>query len=127
MVAAQLNSDLATAKQSFQAGVDALYNQCVSCGATPTAKTPAAIAAAIQTIFNSRYNAGVAAAKNFTLQAKVSGIIYNNGEIWSGFHHNAVITCQNGQLSYSTAEQSGGTAPITTKTTLGNVSVSFEV
>ena len=27
-------------KQTFQAGVDALYNRCVSCGATPSAKLP---------------------------------------------------------------------------------------
>lgn len=40
-------------KSSFQDGVNTLYNKCVSCGVTPTAKTPAAIANAIQSISNS--------------------------------------------------------------------------
>ncbi len=43
---------------SFQAGVDTLYNACVSCGVTPSAKTPAAISAAISAISTNRYNAG---------------------------------------------------------------------
>lgn len=47
----QLSSDLSTAKTNFQAGVNTLYNKCVSCGVTPSAKTPAAIAAAIQSIY----------------------------------------------------------------------------
>lgn len=55
----QLNSDLDATKQSFQAGVDTLYNKCSSCGATPSEKTPTAISTAIQTIYNNRYNEGV--------------------------------------------------------------------
>lgn len=62
---------------------------------------------------------------DFSLNFKVSGIIYNNGEVWSGFTHNATITCADGQLSYSTEAVSGGTAPITTKTILGDVSITF--
>ena len=54
----QLNSELAAAKQSFQAGVDTLYSKCSSCGATPSEKTPTAISTAIQTIYNNRYNEG---------------------------------------------------------------------
>ena len=50
-----LNNNLTT---SFQAGVDTLYNACVSCGVTPSAKTPAAISAAISAISTNRYNAG---------------------------------------------------------------------
>lgn len=34
-------------KSDFQAGVDTIYNACVNAGSTPTAKTPAAIASAI--------------------------------------------------------------------------------
>ncbi len=45
-------------KQTFQAGVNTLYNACVSCGVTPSAKTPAAISAAISAISTNRYNAG---------------------------------------------------------------------
>ena len=45
-------------KQSFQAGVDTLYNKCVSCGWTPTGKTPTHIAEAIQGIYGNRYTEG---------------------------------------------------------------------
>lgn len=62
-----LTNILNNMNSSFQAGVDALYNQCVSCGATPADKTPTAISTAIQAIFNNRYNAGVAAARPFDI------------------------------------------------------------
>ena len=48
-------------KQTFQAGVDALYNRCVSCGATPSAKTPTAVSTSISTIYTNRYNDGYGA------------------------------------------------------------------
>lgn len=54
----QLNSEMASMKTSFQAGVDTLYNKCSSCGATPSAKTPTAVSTAIQKIYTDRYNAG---------------------------------------------------------------------
>ena len=50
-------------KSSFQAGVDTLYNKCVSCGSTPSSKTPTDISNAIQSIYTNRYNAGVSATK----------------------------------------------------------------
>ena len=59
----RLNSELAAAKQSFQAGVDTLYSKCSSRGATPSAKTPMAIAGAIDKIYTDRYNAGKKAAE----------------------------------------------------------------
>lgn len=37
---------------NFQAGVDTLYNACVSAGQTPTDKSPSSIANAIQSIYN---------------------------------------------------------------------------
>ena len=46
---------------NFQAGVDTLYSKCSSCGATPSAKTPTAIAGAIDKIYTDRYNAGFSA------------------------------------------------------------------
>ena len=48
---------------NFQAGVDTLYSKCSSCGATPSAKTPTAIAGAIDKIYTDRYNAGFSAGK----------------------------------------------------------------
>ena len=50
-----INSNLT----SFQTGVDSIYNKCVSCGSTPSTKTPAAIITSIQAIYTNRYNAGV--------------------------------------------------------------------
>lgn len=43
-------------QETFQAGVDTLYNQCVSCGATPADKTPTAIANAIQAIYTAPFS-----------------------------------------------------------------------
>ena len=43
---------------NFQAGVDTLYNKCVSCGWTPTGKTPTHIVEAIQGIYGNRYTEG---------------------------------------------------------------------
>ena len=54
----QLSSELAATKQSFQDGVNALRNKCISCGVTPSENTPTGIANAIQTIYEDRYNAG---------------------------------------------------------------------
>lgn len=50
-------------QQSFQGGVNALRDECISCGVTPTGDTPAGISNAIQTIYNNRYNAGFSAGK----------------------------------------------------------------
>lgn len=57
----RLNSEMASMKTSFQAGVDTLYNKCKGRGATPSAKTPTAIASAIDKIYTDRYNAGFSA------------------------------------------------------------------
>lgn len=45
-------------KQSFQAGVDTIYNMLVSCGETPTDKTPTSIANKIQQFHADRYSTG---------------------------------------------------------------------
>ena len=71
-------------KQSFQAGVDTLYNKCVSCGWTPTGKTPTAISDAIQGIYGNRYtegyNNGVSATKkgNATASQVLDGRTFTN-------------------------------------------------
>ena len=57
------NDEQDNMKQSFQDGVDTLYNKCVSCGSTPSSKTPTAISNSIQSIYTNRYNAGVSATK----------------------------------------------------------------
>ena len=43
---------------NFQAGVDTLYNKCVSCGQTPSDKSPTAISNSIQSIYGNRYTEG---------------------------------------------------------------------
>lgn len=57
-VISELSNNL---KSSFQAGVDALYNKCRDCGATPSSKTPTAISSAIGTVYTNRYNDGYSA------------------------------------------------------------------
>ena len=61
-----LNSNLA----NFQHGVDALYNQIVSLGVTPSGKTLDAVKNSISTVSNNSYNTGYA-------NGKTEG--YNNG------------------------------------------------
>ena len=65
---------------NFQAGVDTLYNKCVSCGSTPSSKTPTAISNAIQSIYTNRYNAGVSATKkgNATASQVLDGRTFTN-------------------------------------------------
>ncbi len=67
-------NDINTLKQSFQVGCDTIYNKCVSCGATPSAKTPAAIAAAIQLIQSNAVSAGKSSIKisTYTVNAKLT-------------------------------------------------------
>ena len=60
---------------NFQAGVDTLYNKCVSCGQTPSDKSPTAIANAIQSIYTNRYNEGYNAGKTATKQVSVRTFI----------------------------------------------------
>ena len=57
----QLQLDLSilnAALESFQVGVDTVYNKCVSCGVTPIDKTPTDISNSIQSIYDNRYNEG---------------------------------------------------------------------
>lgn len=51
-------AELEDVQNSFQDGVDTLYNKCKSCGSTPSSKTPTAISNAIQSIYTNRYNSG---------------------------------------------------------------------
>ena len=51
-------------KQSFQDGVNTIYNKIVSCGVTPSDRTPTGCANGIQSIYTNRYTEG-----------------YNNGRI----------------------------------------------
>ena len=76
----QLNDEQESMKQSFQSGVDTLYNKCVSCGSTPSSKTPTAISNSIQSIYTNRYNAGVSATKKGTAVASdvLSGKTFTN-------------------------------------------------
>ena len=52
------DTDISSLQSSFQDGVDTLYNKCVSCGSTPSNKTPTAISNSIQSIYNNRYSSG---------------------------------------------------------------------
>lgn len=66
--------------ESFQNGVDTIYNGCTTYGSTPTAKTPDAIVNSIKTIYTNRYNAGVSATKkgNATASQVLDGRTFTN-------------------------------------------------
>ena len=70
--------DLDSLQTSFQDGVNTLYNKCVSCGVTPSSKTPTAISNAIQSIYNTGKPVVLTATKdatrnntNFTLDVTI--------------------------------------------------------
>ena len=74
-------------KQSFQDGVDTLYNACVSAGQTPTDKSPSSIANVIQQI---KDNASVA---TITFRGDLSNTIYyQKGSIFGYCHNNSNYT-----------------------------------
>lgn len=56
-------------EQSFQDGCDSIADECTASGATPSAKTPTGIVAAIKKIFTDRYNKGVSDTKKGTAAA----------------------------------------------------------
>ena len=63
---------------AFQAGVDSLYNKCVSMGVTPSGKTLTAVTNALQSIYNTGYSSGNTAGYNSGYSAgNTAG--YNSG------------------------------------------------
>ena len=93
-----LNSNLSP----FQTGVNTIYDKCVSCGSTPSAKTPAEISTSIQTIYDNRYtdgyNAGTTTNKSiiFTKSVKCSGKSASlSVDITSEYSNYANITVNN--------------------------------
>ena len=105
----QLNDDLAEMETNFQAGVDTLYNKCVSCGQTPIDKSPTSISNAIQDIYNNRYNEGVSDALD-DASSKVDQILddigstTNNGEfcLSNEIDYDSFTYTQEGLYIYST-------------------------
>lgn len=77
-----LNDETESIKQSFQDGVDTLYNACVSAGQTPTDKSPSSIANAIQQI---KDNASVA---TITFRGNLSNTVYYQQTSSFGYCHN---------------------------------------
>lgn len=57
---AAITPKLNALKDTFQGYVNSIYNKFVSQGTTPTAKTPAAISAAVDTLATNKYNQGKA-------------------------------------------------------------------
>lgn len=54
----QLNSEIASVKQSFQDGCNILVSKCTELGVTPSSNSPTNISNAIQTIANNQWSAG---------------------------------------------------------------------
>ena len=102
-------------KSSFQAGVDTLYNKCVSCGSTPSAKTPTAIELSIGGIYTNRYNTGYNAGKSsvsniktFSLSLGLHCQWYNSkGQAAGTVDYTINVRYVNGSLSSSSASKSG--------------------
>ena len=90
-VISELSNNLTT---SFQAGVNTLYNACVSCGVTPSAKTPAAISAAISAISTNRYNAGRTQGQNDVKGSPNSYGLYTGAQYTANYNagYNAGVT-----------------------------------
>ena len=91
IVVKELYNNLTT---SFQAGVNTLYNACVSCGVTPSAKTPAAISAAISAISTNRYNAGRTQGQNDVKGSPNSYGLYTGAQYTANYNagYNAGVT-----------------------------------
>lgn len=106
-------------RQDFQAGVDVLYNKCVSCGATPSAKTPAAISTAIGTIHTNRYNSGYSAGRtqgrnDVIANPGVYGLAMYKGDVQQSFYPST-----NGDSYYTIISPSADVSYSLTASTLG--------
>ncbi len=92
--------ELSKKLSSFQAGVDALYNQCVSLGVTPAGKTLSNIKDAL----NSVYNTGVTAADN---RVNTGSTNYKNGY---NTGYSTGVTAADARVSTSSASYTSGYA-----------------
>lgn len=87
--------ELTEVKNSFQAGVNTLYNKCVSCGVTPSSKTPAVIANAIQVIHDNRYNEGYEDGQNASVPTRFSAKeVYRNSGWNDGNNYTSVFNSE---------------------------------
>ena len=86
---------------NFQAGVDTLYNKCVSCGSTPSSKTPTAISNAIQSIHDNKYNEGHNAGYNTGYNAGVSDALDDASSKVDQIMDNIGSTTNNGEFCLS--------------------------
>ena len=87
--------ELTEVKNSFQAGVNTLYNKCVSCGVTPSSKTPAVIANAIQVIHDNRYNEGYEDGQNASVPTRFSAKeVYRNSGWNDGANYTSVFNSE---------------------------------
>lgn len=108
---AAITPKLNALKDTFQGYVNSIYNKFVNQGTTPTAKTPAAISAAVDTLATNKYNAGVSATKKgnagqadvlegktFTNSTSVNtiGTMHNRGEVHAIINPNANYTIPQG-------------------------------
>lgn len=108
---AAITPKLNALKDTFQGYVNSIYNKFVSQGTTPTAKTPAAISAAVDTLATNKYNAGVSdtkkgnagqgdvlSGKTFTHSTKVNdtGTMVNRGAVSQTLNPNGSYTIPQG-------------------------------
>ena len=101
---------------SFQAGVDTLYNKCKSCGSTPSSKTPTAISTAIQKLVETPYTKCKDCGATPTAKTN-SAIVTAIGKIYTD-RYNAGKTEFEGKIRFikGTVSLNGDTIPNVTRT-----------
>lgn len=103
-------STLSSKVSSFQTGVDALYNKCVSLGVTPSAKTLDAVTNALQNLYNTGYSKGNSAGYNTGYNAGVvaadSRVDSSSASYKSGY--NAGVSAADARVNTSSASYTSG-------------------
>ena len=96
---------------NFQAGVDTLYNKCVSCGSTPSDKTPTGISNSIQSIYDNRYNQGYSAGYAAAPKGYQVGdwSVSNGGTHWTSTYDTGHQVVWAGASDFHTSNAGSGT------------------
>ncbi len=103
-------STLSSKVASFQTGVDALYNKCVSLGVTPSGKTLDAVTNALQNVYNTGYSKGNSAGYNAGVAAADARVDSSTANYKGGYTagYNAGVAAADARVDSSTANYKGG-------------------
>ncbi len=103
-------STLSSKVASFQTGVDALYNKCVSLGVTPSGKTLDAVTNALQNVYNTGYSKGNSAGYNAGVAAADARVDSSTANYKGGYTagYNAGVAAADARVSTSSASYTSG-------------------